>query len=297
LPYKNTRVDSLWNPGIHPIPHMLPKLPTRCEATFFPYIGCKLGFVDFLQKYIPPGCKVIYELFCGSAAFSLVLSKTHPDIQFHLNDKRLPLMNLFRCYQEDKERLQRELDAIFAIFKVIPDYEETRRQCNVWRQEYEQYTEELDFGKAVQFYLLMRLAAWSIEKELHVKWFAFDENFKRLRKRERLLLPEFDLSKFTIHHMCAITLLEDLTDMLKYGLVDKSSICLFLDPPYHRTGRKYIAKVDHDQLARVLKGLDCDWMLTYAPHVDLGVYDGYKKITFGEGAQKQVLILSKSLSM
>src|SRR5690606_10739594 len=131
------------SPGFHnelSTPHpqnMLPKLPTRSEGSFVPYIGSKLAFVDFLQKYVPPACKVMYELFCGSAAFSISLSKTHPDMHFHLNDKRLPLMNLMRCYQEDKERLQRELDAIFARFKAITDFEETRRQCNVWRQEYE----------------------------------------------------------------------------------------------------------------------------------------------------------------
>lgn len=241
----------------------------------FPYPGGKYKLTDWIVDHIPEH-KCYVEPFGGGAA--VLLNKPESDIEIY-NDINSNVVTFFRVLRDRREELVEWLRSTPYSREIHGDMHEKLRQEN---------TEMSDIERAGTFYYLQRSSfggnrdgGFCSPRTDSDSWWEERKSYEN--GIERLEEIQSRLFEFTIENNGYREII------YRY---DSDRTFFYCDPPYLGSEQKYINEFDHQELRRILEGIDGKWLLSYESVPD--GYEDYRVVEKGyrysvyEGDQKEI---------
>jgi DNA adenine methylase len=210
-----------------------------------PYQGSKRQLANQLLRYFPANVERMYEVFAGSAAFTLAVAYQQKAYQFSINDVLKPLIELWDQILQNPERLAMDYATIWHT-----QLENERETYSSIRNQYNSEHKPVHL-----LYLLARCVKNA------VRFNALGEFNQSADHRRRGVHP----IRMHKHILATSRLLHGKTktqsvDFEQAILEPQQNDFVYLDPPYFGTSKpkdkRYFQQLEHKRLFTALESLN-----------------------------------------
>jgi DNA adenine methylase len=209
-----------------------------------PYQGSKRRLAATILEFVPVDRQVLFEPFCGSAAFSLAAARRGAARSFHLNDSLPSLARLWREIIESPEAVADEYEKIWNAQLPEPRnyYDQVRADFN------------RDQAPAKLLFLLVRCVKNAVRFNGRGEFNQSPDARRLGTKPERMRTQILGASELLGGRTRVSS--GDYEVTLRTATPED---LVYLDPPYQGTSRgrdqRYHQQLDRDRLLRDLEGL------------------------------------------
>ena len=226
------------------VPGYEPRASTQSGT--FPYPGSKNALSEWIISHFPDHNAYV-EVFGGSAAVLLAKPKSNVEIYNDINDD---LTHFFTVVRNRPEELAEWL-------QMVPY---SRSQYDEWGTDFYSGVRPDDpIERAGQFFSLrymQHLGVFNAKNGFKTRARRSPaRTFDNAKKRIKLFASRFD--QVTIEN-------RDYRKILSTYEDPKVDVLFYADPPYMDAEDQYSREFDHKEFVDCLKGVDNDWIVSYA---------------------------------
>jgi DNA adenine methylase len=252
---------------------------THSRLSFLPYFGGKQRLIKTILPLLPEHVRYV-EVFGGSAA--LLLNKPPSPVEVY-NDIDGLLVNLFLVVRDHPQEFARCVQSLPYSRQL---YERWQRQVKNGRLTGNQ------IEQAVRFYYMLR-SSFFAHVEKGWRFATKTDEASRLYN----CVGEVETIARRLQHVYIDNL--DFRRCIRNW--DRPDTIFFLDPPYfetvaYRKAVKAFTAQDHEELAKLLHGVDGKWLLTYNDEVRVrALYKDFEMIEIATSLNTDKMAVKRRL--